>query len=219
MKTTLIFVAFLLATAGAQQTEQPLARGKIYGIVIGHDGQPARGIGLTAQPLGVLLATVLPHTKTNQRGEYRFENIPWLGRYTVYADDEEAGYSSYSTGPAGLGNPAEVELSPVHIQAEFNLRLPQQAGFLRIHLTNRNTGVEISGVEIEVMAAEAPGKPLFGEGRSSNRVLLIPPDKDLLLHVTSWGFREWDQSVRRGKPLRMLSGSHKTLEVQLEPSD
>jgi hypothetical protein len=28
-----------------------------------------------------------PTTKTNDAGEYRFENIPWLSRYTIYAED------------------------------------------------------------------------------------------------------------------------------------
>jgi hypothetical protein len=33
------------------------------------------------------LPTGLPHTKTNDAGEDRFENIPWLSRYTIYAED------------------------------------------------------------------------------------------------------------------------------------
>jgi hypothetical protein len=54
MKTTSVFVGFLLlATAVAQQHDQPRPKPVIYGIAIGQDGQPAKGKGLTACPLGV----------------------------------------------------------------------------------------------------------------------------------------------------------------------
>src|SRR5437899_3434642 len=97
MKTTLAFVSFLLvAMATARQHEQAAPKGVIYGIVIGQDGQPAKGIGLKAEPLGVGLDAALPRTRTNDAGEYRFESLPWWGRCTVYADDEKAGYSDIS---------------------------------------------------------------------------------------------------------------------------
>src|SRR5712691_7223405 len=84
MKTPFVLVGFLLlATAVAQQHDEPRPKGVIYGIAVGQDGQPAREIGLTADPLGVALGAVLPHVKTNDKGEYRFENLPWWGRYTV----------------------------------------------------------------------------------------------------------------------------------------
>jgi hypothetical protein len=220
MKTTFVFVGFLLlASAVSQRHEVPRPKGVIYGVATGQDGQPAKGIVLTACPLGVPLGTVLPLTKTNDAGEYRFENLPWWGRYTVYAEDEEAGYSSFSTGPAGDGQPAEVVLTPEHREAKFNVRLPPKAGFLQIHLTNEQTGAVIWGMDISLMPKEHPESPLFTMGSSSNKVVLVPPNKDLLLHVTSWGFREWDESVGRGKPLHLSSGARLTLDVQLEPSD
>ena len=73
MKATLVFVGlFLVATALAQQQDESRPDGVIYGTVIGQDGKPARGIGLDAWPLGVALAAKLPHTRTNDVGEYRF---------------------------------------------------------------------------------------------------------------------------------------------------
>lgn len=85
MKRTLAFVGLFLATvAAAQQRDEPTPKGTIYGVVIGQDGRRVKGIGLTACPLGVPLGAVLPHTKTSDTGEYRFENLPWWGRYTVW---------------------------------------------------------------------------------------------------------------------------------------
>jgi hypothetical protein len=189
----------------------------IYGTVIGEDGQPAKGLGLTAHPLGIGVGAALPQTTTNQSGAYRFENLPWWGRYTVYADDEEAGYSLYSTAPAR--HVAEVEVTSEHRKAELNLHLPPEAGFLHLHLTNQVTGAAIPAMRVAVMAMQKPDLLLFTMSCSSTHVVLVPPDKNLLIHVTSDGFREWDESVGRGRPINVQSGTPMSLDVQLLPSD
>jgi len=218
VKTKFIFPCLLLlAVATAQVDQQPALKGTIYGIVVGQDGEPAKRLGLTAGPLGVPLAAVLPHTKTNDKGEYRFRNVPWWGRYTVYADDEDAGYSVISTGPAGNGHPAEVEITPEHPKAELNVSLPPKAGFIEIHLTNRKNGAAIPGMVLAVTPLEKPESPLFTMSCSSDHIILVPPDTNLLLHIKSDGFREWDESIRTGKPLNVPSGSRLMLDVQLDP--
>ena len=220
MKTSVVFVAFLLlGTAPAQSPDEGPPRGVIYGNALDYDGQPAKGVGLTACPLGVALGGILPHTKTNDAGEYRFESIPWWGRYTVYGDDEDAGYSYFSTGWVDSSHPPEVELNPERQEAEFTVHLPQKAGFLHIQLTNRRTGTGISDLQVELRSVEHPESQLFSMRCASDRVILIPPDKDFLLHVTSEGFREWDEGAEKGKPIPLDSGTRQTLDVQLEPSD
>ena len=49
----LLFLAALADAGVAQQNEQPPLNGVIYGVVIGHDGEPAKGLALAARPLGV----------------------------------------------------------------------------------------------------------------------------------------------------------------------
>ena len=204
-----------VASAIAQPGQQAVS-GSIQGTVIGNDGTPARGIGLTAFP-NVPLGNRLPFTRTDQSGNYRFERLGWWATYTVYADDQDAGYSIFSTGFTGRANPPEVTLSPEHPEARLDLRLPPKAGFVRIHLTNKQTGATISGLLVTVMSNQTPPQQMFSTSCSSDSVVLIPSDKDLLLHVTSWGFHEWDESAGRGKHIRVVPGSHLELYVQLAP--
>ena len=220
MKTALVFIGLLLlVVASAQQKDEPLPKGAIYGIAIGQDGLPAKGIGLTAEPLGVGLGAKLPHTRTNDAGEYRFENVPWWGRYTVYGDDENEGYSSFSTGPAGDSSPPDVQITPEHSEAELRVLLPLRAGFIQVHLTNQKTGAGISGMRVALMPTESHTSPLFTMSCYSNKAILIPPDKNLLLHISSDGFREWNESIGKGKPIRLASGARLKIDVQLEPTE
>ena len=162
---------------------------------------------------------MLPHTKTNNVGEYRFENVPWWGKYTVYPDDEDAGYSSFSTGPAGDSNAPGVEVTPEHPEGELNVVLPPKAGFIQIHLTNQKTGAGISAMRVALMPEEKPVSPVFTMSCSSTQVVLIPPDKNFLLHVTSDGFREWNESTGKGKLVHLTSGAYLKIDVQLEAAE
>jgi hypothetical protein len=74
-----------------------------------HDGRPAKEIGLTARPLGVGLGAKLPRVTSNDKGEYRFDGLPGWSRYTVFCENEDAGYSLFGNGPAGNSHPSEVE--------------------------------------------------------------------------------------------------------------
>lgn len=205
------------AVAVPGQDQRPYT-GVIYGTVIGQHGAPAKGLRLNAQPLGVILAMALPWTKTNDAGAFRFEHLE-LGRYTVFAEDKEAGYSFFSTGPSGPGNWSEVEVNAEHPAAEFNFKLPPRAGFLFFQLANRSTGASISGVEVTVMSGDTTPKLIFSGGFSLPGPILVPSDRDLLLHVTSWGFQEWEESVGAGKHIRIAPGNRLTLDVQLEPAN
>lgn len=218
MKAVFVFGCLLVATISlGQQQDAPGPKGTIYGVAVGNDGQPAKHVGLTAEPLVGILAAVLPHTTTDDNGEFRLD-VPWWGKYTVFAEDEDAGYSTFSTGGFGQSDPASVEIMPGRREAEVRVNLPPKAAFLRVHLTNRKTGDTIASMSISVMRDTHPPALAFSISCYSTRVVLLPPDKDLLIHVTSNGFREWNESVGKGKLLHLGSGEHVTLEVALDPA-
>ena len=112
----------------------------------------------------------------------------------VYPEDREAGYSSFSNPPVGNRYSEEAEISPGKPKAELNI-IPDKAGFLRIHLISQKSGVAIIGMRVALMSAESPRSPLMTMSCESSQMVLLPPNKRLLLHVTSDGFREWSESV------------------------
>lgn len=67
------------------------------------------------------------------------------------------------------------------------------------------------------MSEKSPTAPIFTMSCYSNQVILVPPDTSFPLYITSDGFREWNESVGKGKLIRLLSGARLKLEVQLEP--
>jgi hypothetical protein len=47
--------------------------------------------------------------------------------------------------------------------------------------------------------------------------IVVPPDKDVIVHLTADGFHEWSESAGHGKILRVPSGTRATLEAYLAP--
>jgi 5-hydroxyisourate hydrolase-like protein (transthyretin family) len=95
-----------LAAMGTSQGNYPDAKGAIFGHVVDSNGQPAKGIQLQAEPLDGALEAVLPLARTDENGNYRM-GVPWWNRYTVYAEDPNAGYSISATGRSDPVHPAE----------------------------------------------------------------------------------------------------------------
>jgi len=216
MKTAHILLsAFLLMAASAIPQDNVLQpKGAIFGVVVDENNQPAKGLGITvAGPSGVALGGRLPGVITDQNGHYQLGNLPVWGKYTVYAEDWDAGYSLFVNSKFH-----EVTISPTHPEAELNFRLPPKAGFLDFHLTNRKTGEKIGDLVINVRVAGKEYEKVHGISQSSATPVLVPPDEDLLIHVTSHGYQEWNQSLGKGLRIRVKSGNHLKLDVQLEPA-
>lgn len=199
------------------QSDTPQAKAVIFGKVIDQNGQPAKGITLVACPLGKVLATALPWVITDQDGKFRFERLLGWGKYTVYADDPAAGYSDESQDPDYRASPIAVTLSAEHPQTQFNFRLPPRAGFLYFHLTNQKTGGAIDEVEVEVLLAGNPRKLVFSVGQGAGKPVLVPPKRDLLIHVKSRGYEEWYVSAGTGKSIHPDPGERMDFDIALEP--
>ena len=209
----------LTSPSATAQPGQPPAPPAIYGRVVDQNGQPAIGITLEARPMDGILATALPETITDRDGNYRFEHLFGWGKYTIYANDPKAGYSDTSLDPDSIAQPHVVFVSAENPQARFDFSLPPKAGLLFFHLTNQKTGALIDEVEVAVEFAGNPRRSLFSGSHGTNEPFLVPPNRDLLIHVKSRGYKEWFISVGMGKPIRLTPGERMDFDIALEPEN
>jgi hypothetical protein len=224
MKTAIaLAVLWLTSGASGQEPKQPsngLLTGTIYGVVIDPDGHPAKGMRLTAvmQCPGTC-SYWTSETVTSQGGEYHFRPLPLGRKYRVFSRKADMEYPRFSPPPTAI-----VELTVDHPNVELRVDHPPKVGILTIHLTDRTTGTVIPRVLVKVEVPDAPDARWSEVWADSSNCLFfpdcaipVPPDKQLLVHVASTGFREWDESVGKGKLLLVQSGTRLTWDIQLEP--
>jgi hypothetical protein len=164
----------------------------------------------------------MSETITSQGGEYHFRPLPLGEKYSVFADNTRAGDPRFR--PFRPPRTGIVELTADHPNAELRIDLRPKVGILMIRLTDRTTGRFIPRGVVKVRVADDPGSEWSELWADSSNCLFfpdcaipVPPDKQLLVHVASTGFREWDGSVGKGKPLLVHSGARLTWDIQLEP--
>jgi hypothetical protein len=214
---------FAFPTFGQHEIQGPECKGVVHGVVLGENGEPVNGLNVALDPLGVGLGYVLPHMKTNQRGEYRFEQL-CDGRYSVFVSDRDAGYpysSSYMNQFLYGSRIPEVKIDGNHLDGELTVNVPsKKPAQLQVHVANGKTRTKIEEAEIHLEVnrnrwlsynchkfSPCDGKPF----------LLLPPDQDVLMRVTANGFHEWKNGGTRGKIVHALSGELVTIDVALDP--
>ncbi len=219
MKIALPLAVLWLTFGASSQQSQQLA-GAIYGVVIDQSGQPAKGVTLSAvmQCPTSSCALWMTQTITNHIGEYRFQHLPLGRKYSVFANNTRAEYPKFSPPPADT-----VELTVDHPDVELRVDLPPKVGTLLIRLTDRTTGLVIPRVLVKVKVPDGPDSRWSEVWADSSNCLFypdctipVPPDKQLLVHVSSMGFHEWDESAGKGKALLVHSGTRLTWDIQLE---
>jgi hypothetical protein len=206
MKTPLVLAVLLLTASALGQ------QGLINGIAIDRDGQPVKGIALTAWNTAPReLQGPEPNALTNQHGEYRFEHLP-LGTYVVCADDQRAGYALYT---CARQNPAAtVTLTVEKPEGEVRVDLPQQDGFLEIHVINQESGGPVPALRVEA-EWENELRLKIKATWHENHVVLLPPDTEVMMHVSAPGFRAWEDDAGTGKLIYLRPGAKVKLDVQL----
>jgi hypothetical protein len=229
MKIALAIAGLCLAVnASGQEPRQPSngvlvgsndqPAGVIRGVVIEADGQPAKGMRVIAiMQCPSACGLWMEDATTNRGGEYRFQHVP-VGKYSIFANNPRAGYPLLRT-PAGV-----VELTSDHPGADLHIDLPPKTGILMVHLTDRTTGTIIPRALVKVAVADDPNS-IWSEGWADSSecvfypdcAIPVPPDKQLLVHVSSAGFHEWDESAGKGKAFLVHSGTRLSWDIQLQP--
>jgi hypothetical protein len=108
-------------------------RGVVHGLVTGQDRKPVSGIGVVLEPVGSY-DYVLPRTKTDVHGEYRFEKV-CPGKWGVFVQDEQAGYTHADRMMNGFlygHDSPQVEITDKGFDARLNIDVPRKPGQMRV---------------------------------------------------------------------------------------
>ena len=226
MRIALAGVLLLLAFPATARPcfEDPHAKGVVHGVVLQQNGEPAGNFTAILDMPGISLSYVLPRRKTNDRGEFRFEHL-CPGRFAVLVENDAAGYPFVSAGwyhiLYGRLIP-EVRITKSKFDAELVVTLPPKPAQMHVNLVNRKTKEKIAESEIELIVDGTESVKTYCDTAESMTCdsppyFLVPPDRDVLLHVTSNGFHEWKESVGKGKLIHVGSGELLTLDIELDP--
>jgi|GEM_PF-673824 hypothetical protein len=225
MKLFVAIASFLFALPafGQRHIQGPECKGVVHGVVLGRDGETVSSLDVTLYPLGVSLSYMLPHMKTSQRGEYRFEQL-CSGRYSVFVTDTDAGYplsSPYLIQFLYGGRIPQVKITDKHLDAQLSLDLPPKPpAQLQVRIENSKTESKLEEVEVQLRISRKRRVSYVCHESSpcdSKPFLLLPPDQDVLMRVTASGFHEWRVGTKRGKIIRVPSGELLTIKVALDP--
>ena len=230
MKILFVAAALLFGLPATAQNyvgdhSQPNAdcKGEVHGVVIGQDHEPWSGANLILEPVGDY-DYVLPRTRTDQRGEYRFQKV-CSGKWGVFVKDRDAGYPNSGRLMNGFlygDSIPEVKITDKNLDAQLDVNVPPKPGMLVVHLTNSMTQTKISRLEVELKVSRKRRTWFSSENPESSTCgddpFLIPPNQDVLLHITSKGFHEWKESVGRGKLIHLSAGEMMTIDVELNPN-
>jgi len=217
MNLALVILVFASSVAGALAASDtdPSCKGVIHGVALDDRGRAVADISLDLEPLGVLLAYIGPYTRTNGAGEYRFEHV-CPGRFTVWVDDERAGYPPLYFTRFTAKNP-EVTLTEAKSEAELPVHVPPKAAVVDIVARDSRTHADIPLLEIKIRTSKIKMYDWMTIDHDRSRPFLLPANVDLKCRVTAKGYRELKGCGKKGKWIRLAPESRTTLTIELKP--
>lgn len=216
-------VALLTLLANCSFANAPAeSTGSIEGTVAYEDGRPVKGATVTAMPLGVPLATLIPQAETDEKGHFLIRPL-WLVRYSVGAKKEDEDYADTTKQFYSDGAFETVILTDEHPTATIAVRLGPKAGVLMGTVADAVTGAPLMPC-VELIRASEPKNFLWGGGLvKSHYRLLIPADTDVLMRISLDDYKLWyypgtiDKSAEQ--PVRLRPGEEKIVDIVLQPDN
>ena len=202
MPRTIVLLALIVASQVAAQPtviQGPKCTGIIHGIVYDLSGQRAVGVRVIAFPVGVQLGALLPTTNADHDGLYRFDHV-CHGKYTVMADDPQAGYPStfpdqneflYGT------QTRTVRLNLWHRRAELPVHLPPKPGRVLLHVRHSQMDSEIHkfSVRFKVPGQRRSPEESMDFDNNDQYEIPVPSGKSVLVLVRAEGYKEIAKSI------------------------
>ena len=214
--------AFGQTRDGNPQEQVPECKGVVHGTLFGQDGKPWGGINLILDPPGDF-GYVLPQTKSNDRGDFRFEEV-CNGVWGVFVQDEKADcpfcdryWNKFLYGSI----PPDVKITDTNLDVQVDVHAPPRPGTLTVRLLNSETKATIPLAELELRVNRKRWIKPSCDGSTAltcvGGTFAVPPDIAVKLRIRAKGFHEWKDANGRGRILRIPSGGAQTIVAELDP--
>jgi hypothetical protein len=189
--------------------------GRITGTVWDEDGQLVNDAKLCVMvKSGNSTGINCNVARTDRNGQFQIENLK-IGEYGVFAVNEEEGYSIQNQNPG-----EKVLLTAENPSPDITIRLRPRGCVLLGAVTDKFSGQPVKNVWVNYQDVDgkASGSSLMA---NDGRIRLpLPTESDLVIMVSAKGYKGWvytDPANPTRPVLRLHSGEHKTLNIQLEP--
>lgn len=195
-------------------------QGTITGAVVNEQGEPISGATIWCSLDKGNQVTGVTSGKSDTTGKFQLEHLPF-DTYIVSATKHAEGYGDRS-------QVSEATLTPERPSATVVMNLGPKRAMLIPTVLDKVTGKPVFDYSVQWIVEEFEGQThgtesgSWGVSRLTKQVLL-PPNKDVMLHVTKPGYRTWwymDPSQPNGPGImRLQPGEIKQLTIELEPSE
>lgn len=213
-----LLIACALACTVIARGQGSAAGGTICGTLYDENGQPSAATGVAARYIGPHSGPY-PAGKTDASGHYCLKGVSF-GEYVLYASDEGKGYPDQDTQFYAPHSPeSRVTLSAANPNGKVDGHIPYKAGFLTINLTESGTGKPLKDMAVDLALRSDPEHRYMHMSTSSDQILLVPPNEDVYIDVTSLGFETWPHDGSKGVLLSFLPGQKRVLTVSLRRAD
>ncbi len=186
----------VVASAWAQQSSTSTGqsdnapdeyKGTVNGTVTYEDGKIVVGATVYANPSGIIMVNVAPHSQTDMNGHFEIRQLSW-GRYFISAAKKDEGYPDMFFTNSGLQS---VTLSPENPNVSGAIRLGPKAGILTGTVIDAVTAAPLNPCA-DFRWAAYPSNFLMGTGLVNAQFrVLIPSGTDVLWKVWLGGYKPW----------------------------
>jgi len=199
----------LLASGPSARAQQG---GLIRGTVMDENGVALQNAKVNAEPLdGRPRATLVRFVETDEKGLFLIDGLSW-GRYAVFAMKEESGYPNMRASLYSNDVFPTVTIAPSSPEADLAIKLGPKAGVVTGSTTDLLNGAPVDA-RFKLTRAASPEKWL-SMSAPPNFIILVPPSTEILLEVSSPGFKTWSPP----HPLLLRPGAELHMDIVLEPA-